>query len=84
MTEPIRYIPRMSAKADSDVKQKVWIATAVAGVLFFLVVLINGGEAPWKAMVLFDCPPIGDGGYVALDPHVSHPGCEYFGPPVKR
>ena len=60
----------------------VWRAIALAGILFFIVMLANGWIAPWKSKVLFDCPPIGDGAYVQLDPTVYHEGCEYFGPPI--
>jgi hypothetical protein len=74
----------MSDEGNSDVKSKVWVALAVAGILFFLAVLLNGGEAPWKPKVLFDCPPIGDEAYVQLDPHEYHPECKYFGPPIHR
>lgn len=74
----------MTSEDTNDVASKVWIAIAVAGILFFLVVLLNGGEAPWKSKVLFDCPPKGDGAYVELDPHERHPDCKYFGPPVER
>lgn len=65
-------------------KTRIWMWLAVAGIMFFIIVLFNGGEAPWNSKVLFDCPPIGDGGYVQLNPHEVHPDCEYFGPPVSR
>lgn len=66
----------------TSTRLNLWRGVALAGILFFIVMMFNGWIAPWKNKVLFDCPPIGDGGYVQLDPTVHHEGCEYFGPPV--
>lgn len=64
--------------------EAAWKVVAVAGVVFFLVMWINGWAAPWKGSVLFDCPPLGDGAYVDLDPYGYYPDCEYFGPPISQ
>lgn len=69
---------------DSARAETIWKAIAVAGVIFFLVVWINGWVAPWKGSVLFDCPPLGDGLYVDLDPYGHYPDCEHFGPPINE
>lgn len=68
---------------ENSTTSKAWIVVAVTGILFFLSVMFNDGVAPWKSDVLFDCPPLGDGLYVELDPHEGqYPQCEFFGPPL--
>lgn len=61
---------------------RAWLWIGIAGILFALSVIVRDGEALWKSDVLFDCPPLGDGLYVKLDPHERHNDCVYFGPPV--
>ena len=81
--EMLQELLRQEAdKREENVRRiGTWIVACAAILIVIFVVYANGG---FTENVLFDCPPIGDGGYISDDRGSSHPDCEYFGPPRKQ